>query len=755
MRRWTPADPGAVSWGQEYIGHLQIDRLFGVPLSLSTIETVLMTVVSDAEPITASFRIHPRAIAALGKDLVTNDVVAVIELVKNSYDALATRVDVKFAGSPDAPSVIEILDNGHGMTQATLRDVWCVVATPFRKNNPVVKRGPIRRKVTGDKGLGRLSAARLGSGLELVTKSPRDSFWLVRLDWDEIASATSLEQATFKIQRLHEDPEGQIRDHGTRIRITNLRSTWTKEKIADLREHLARMISPFAKVEDFRIYLTAPGDRNSPEQIEIEAPGFLSEPKYTIRGRVDRDGNVLCSYEYRPLVGGKERRREIEIPWIDIAKNRSGSKKLRTRKARCGPFEFEIRAWDLGAEDTDEIHGRFEIAKSSIRDAIRAHKGISLYRDNVLVLPKSDDARDWLGLDLRRVSRVGLRLSTSQIVGYVRITKEANPEIEDTSDREGLVENQAVADFRAILWSIIQTLESERAEDRRKPQEEKHAVELLAGISAKDLLSEIGELAKEKAPVSEALPLVADLDRRLEMVRSALETRFTYYSRLATVGTIAQLLVHEIRNRTNVIGWTLKKLGEFLNKHPDEYMEKQREAAVRAVDALENLADRFAPLASRTFRRGQRTAVLEECIERALDLFSGEINRLGVRVESPGKTRTEVRIDPGELESVLINLVSNALYWLGKKEGRLLAFRLERSQDNKRVTVYVDDSGPGVPPEDADRIFWPGVTRKPGGIGMGLTVASEIVAEHGGKMALIQPGVLGGATFCFDLPART
>ena len=85
----------------------------------------------------------------------------------------------------------------------------------------------------------------------------------------------------------------------------------------------------------------------------------------------------------------------------------------------CGEFSFEIRVWDIGGNDIEEISETFDIQKSLVRKAIRTHKGISVYRDGVLVIPKSESSRDWLGLDLRRVSLVGKRLSTSQIVGKV------------------------------------------------------------------------------------------------------------------------------------------------------------------------------------------------------------------------------------------------------------------------------------------------------------------------------------------------
>ena len=86
-----------------------------------------------------TFRVHARVLAALGRDLVTDDVVAVMELVKNSYDALATRVDVRVRPTGDSHGVegyIEVADDGHGMDYETVRDVWCVIATPSRAERP-------------------------------------------------------------------------------------------------------------------------------------------------------------------------------------------------------------------------------------------------------------------------------------------------------------------------------------------------------------------------------------------------------------------------------------------------------------------------------------------------------------------------------------------------------------------------------------------------------------------------------------------
>ena len=701
-----------------------------------------------------SFRMHPRVLTALGRDLVTNDVVAVIELVKNSYDALATRVDVRLTYDGNGSPEILVEDDGHGMTRSIVEDVWCVVATPYRRDQSPAKGGKSRR-VTGDKGLGRLSAARLGNRLDMVTRAPAGGFLHVVLDWDELAASEDLTQSEFRIEGLNSDPDGTIESHGTRLRIAGLRSEWRPDNVEDLRDNLARLVSPFRVESDFSIYLSTPADESGEAAVKIESPEFLSKPKYAVRGIADAEGNVRCKYEFQTIREGQPRQKALEIAWSRIfdALKVDDRSDLEPSRATCGPFEFEIRAWDLGSDDTLEIQERFDISKTSVRAAIRAHKGISIYRDEILVLPKSEGARDWLGLDLRRVSRVGTRLSTSQIVGYVRITKADNPRIEDTSDRERLASNSSVTAFEAILKEVVAQLEVERDQDRVRKEE--NVVSLFGQLTAEELLAEMLALAEAAAPVSEAVPKVREFSKRLDRVRQKIQQRFIYYSRLATVGTIAQLLIHEIRNQTTAIGRFLRKVEEPLHDGTSKSFENSRIAAVRAVKSLERLADRFAPLASRAYRRGKRTSVLEEAIHRSIELLQRELSESGIEVLETPSTETEVIIDPGELDSILLNLMTNAIYWLRNGDSpKRIQFRVSRIHTGRLVRVHLDDSGPGIPEEDTERVFWPGVTRKPGGIGMGLTVASELVAEHGGKMALMSPGRLGGSTFQFDLPVR-
>ena len=136
-------------------------------------------------------------------------------------------------------------------------------------------------------------------------------------------------------------------------------------------------------------------------------------------------------------------------------------------------------------------------------------------------------------------------------------------------------------------------------------------------------------------------------------------------------------------------------------------------------------------------------------------LHQGEIRRKHIQCRVPTSS-TKVAVDTGELDAIILNLLTNAVYWMGDvpETDRKLEFRLTSVSNGERICVYVDDSGPGIRQEDMEKVFWPGVTRKPGGIGMGLTVASELVAAYGGRMATEYHGTKSGASFTFDLPLR-
>ena len=701
------------------------------------------------------FRMHPRVFSSLGADLVTNDVVAIIELVKNSYDAFAKWVKVKFREYGGTSGLcIEIEDNGEGMNRSVIENVWCVVATPYRMMNPVSKSGKKKRRVSGEKGLGRLSTARLGSRLEMFTKSENEPCWQVNVDWSDLAQKDSLESCSAEIvDYAAESPFGK---HGTLVRVLDLNSSWDQARWNELKEQLSRLVSPFAEVRDFEIWLTLPGEKAEPT--EIEPPDFLSYPPYSIKGKVDVLGIAHGEYTYSTPKDTRTNPIKKGL-WID--KENNNSKIISRNGPACGPFNFEIRAWDIDHVSLEEIAEHFGILKTkSIRNDIKNYRGISVYRDGILITPKSESARDWLGLDIRRVSRIGRRLSTSQVVGYATITTDHNPDLRDTSDRERLVDNPATSDFRKLLIKIVEILEEEREKDRQDAtHQEPPFKDLFAALSAKDLVDEVNKIVQKGGNASEVLPFVEDFNARLQETAGQIERRLIYYSRLASLGALTAVIVHEVRNQTLVLGRFHRSTREILNGDnlSIEKLKSDLQLAEQAVRSLERIADLFAPLASRAFGTRRRDSMLEDTIQESFAMREQEIRSQKVITRCLSSHRTTVAIDPGELIAVLINLIDNALYWLSdlKDHERRIEVHISHLLNSQRAKIEVHDSGPGIPDGYEERIFWPGVTRKSEGLGMGLTVASEIVSQYGGKMYLIKPGLIGGASFGFDLPIST
>ena len=692
-----------------------------------------------------NFQYHPRLIRALGAELVTSDIVAIIELVKNSYDAFAHNVTIRFAEDAQG-EYIEIEDDGLGMTRDVIMDAWFTVATPHKVSHSTARLGARQRRVSGDKGLGRLSAARLGDRFEMITKAHGDRCWKVEVHWSGVTGDGYSSESAATISEVNRNEIGE--DSGTQIRISDLNTQWTGSSVSDLRESLARLISPFGNPEEFKITLESKHTAGR-ERVSIESPGFLSYPPYKVEGSVDAFGNVTGTYIHAQH-GETIRHKDIKLQWSEILDfpimTLERSKKS---NANCGPFSFEIRVWDLNPDERRNISERYTITVRDIQRAINSNKGISLYRDGVLVLPKTDHAKDWLGLDERRIRRVGPRIGTRNVIGQVHIRSDSNPDIKDTSDREALANNPATDEFRSILMAVVSRLESERNSDRATPP--RRLNDVFSAVTADSVLRRARSLERQNASVSAIVPAIERHAEQLIRTQDELRERFVYYSRVAALGQMAHMLVHEVRNRTTSIGAFLRRASATLERTNNRTL-RLFELANGSVRALEALADKLAPLASRSFRRS-RSSVIEHQMRECVGLLADSLQVSGVHCEIP-ESETRVAVDPGELTHVFYNLIDNSAYWLRsmRDDEKIITLRISAHRDPEKVTVRVEDNGPGIDEDNEERVFLPGFTMKPHGTGMGLTVASELVAAWGGNMAFDRDVPTNGACFAFDAP---
>ena len=165
-------------------------------------------------------QIHPRAFAAFGEELVTSDSVAVLELVKNAYDAYALLVDIRFDKDERGNPRIVIKDDGCGMTKDVIVNAWATIATPYKKNNPTVKRiiNGIEhtRVVSGNKGLGRFSAARLGRTMTMITKTDNGPAMEAFFDWSLFNEIDKIDDCQMELRMLDD-----VKNTGTTIIIQN------------------------------------------------------------------------------------------------------------------------------------------------------------------------------------------------------------------------------------------------------------------------------------------------------------------------------------------------------------------------------------------------------------------------------------------------------------------------------------------------------------------------------------------------------
>jgi hypothetical protein len=208
------------------------------------------------------FKISSALKDIIGKDLINDDFIAIFELVKNSYDAYASKVDIYFQNIySDNPKII-IKDNGKGMNYTDLNDKWLFVAYSAKKEGTENKdinfrdKIDVKRAFAGAKGIGRFSCDRLGTNLYLETTKNEENNVTETLfiDWENFE--TDLKAEFIDIDVLYEKLSS-VKKIGTTLEISNLRSLWDREKLLKLKDALAKLINPNSDNYDdtFQIYL--------------------------------------------------------------------------------------------------------------------------------------------------------------------------------------------------------------------------------------------------------------------------------------------------------------------------------------------------------------------------------------------------------------------------------------------------------------------------------------------------------------------
>lgn len=217
-----------------------------------------MIEIKKPSPRPKHFVVDARTLLTLGRDSIKDHLTAIIELVKNSYDADATLVEVHIESGTPSDSYIRIADNGTGMTEEDIDDRWLRIGYSAKQGATLTQ---LSRRRTGEKGIGRISADRLGSRLLLRTKTQSTPPVALSVDWDRFNKSGN----TLQTVEIDFYPESEIElpighsgasKSGTELIIRNLRQNWPKAEVEALREELSTLTPPFGGVKDFSITLT-------------------------------------------------------------------------------------------------------------------------------------------------------------------------------------------------------------------------------------------------------------------------------------------------------------------------------------------------------------------------------------------------------------------------------------------------------------------------------------------------------------------
>ena len=669
------------------------------------------------------FRPRARLIRTIGAELISSEIVAVLELVRNSYDADARRVRIRFA-SPHLPeeAALEILDDGHGMSQEVLLGPWLEPATDFKTSGGSAphggERSPRGRRRLGSKGVGRFAAQRLGRHLTIRTSTGRERTTLeADFDWNRLDRADRyLDQLTI--------PWWEVRSrsgrwHGTSLLIGSLRDRWVPARFDRLRLALSRLLGPGLGSNPFAIELSIDG---SIEQIRPAIDQL--RPMYAIRGQVKSGGRARITYTD---IFGVEERWQRSVLWPSAGQT-------------SGSFAFRINAWDLDREALGFFleKNALGLGPRDFRRTIRDHSGISLYRDGFRMLPYGEPDNDWLRLDRRRVNNPTLRLSNNQILGWVQISADGNPNLQDQTNREGLVSNDAYTHLQHVLLELLSYFEARRFASRR-------SAPFSSGTRTASLPVPSSSLEKIDSllqPLSGRRGLrPAEKEGLREAFRAQQEASaeaLRRYAGLAATGQLASAVfarilqpLRQVQTELTLIG-TETAAGVALPESRDDVTAAVQRASRRLTD-LQHIVERLDPLARP--RKGRRLVRLdlEACVSDVAAVFSDEIGQREIDFQVVPNGRCAPYGDVSVVEQVLAILFDNAMFWLT----RATPPRRLRIEITKQGFV-VENSGQPIAPEHRALVFEPHFTTREDASGMGLTLARDLLRAIGGEIDLLK-----------------
>lgn len=702
-----------------------------------------------------SHRIRPagRHILTIGRDLVQDPHAAVIELVKNAYDADSPDAVIAFERTESGEYRIRVADHGHGMTRKTVTDKWMVPSTPDKQERD--GRSPAGRTMQGRKGIGRYAASILGEDLLLETTTASGEKTTLYLQWSDFERAEYLDDVEVLIETKPVRHEA-----GTTLTMAvgdDSMTAWRESQLNTLRFELRKLMPPFpdvATAQAFDVVLRSSGIPDLDDMNERVEPFPLVEYfDYRIAGKVGpgKTGRFVYSQQ-------KARNAADEV--IDIPFEKPSG---------CGELEIDIRVYDRDPASVEKLIQRglkhpsgAYMGKLEARRLLNKYNGIGVYRNGFRLRPLGDPQFDWLKLNERRIQAPSRRIGNNQVIGYVQIQSEEQSDLIEKSARDGLIENDAFRRLKEITQQVISKLEEKRFVYRertglgRKAFKVERELERLYSFETlkRNVRSTLGGARVSDSTTSKVIALIETDERQRSATAKRLRDAIAIYQGHATLGKIINVVLHEGRRPLSYF----RNLFPLLRKRADRFAQSRDPVlAAKIVNTAQGIAEnasdfvalfrRLDPLAAQR-RSRKKNEALGPVIQRAKETFSGQMIEAGVTCDINGAKAFELLCWRQDIHAIFTNLIDNSLYWLGAGEFSEKRIDITILTKNGRLQqVDYTDSGPGMEPEHIESgvIFDPQFSTKPEGTGLGLAIAGESATRNGLKLTALAYD--GGAYF--------
>lgn len=696
----------------------------------------------------STYEIRPagRHVLTIGGDLIQDQYAAIVELVKNCYDADSSDANIIFSKNIKENRLeITIKDHGHGMTTEDIITKWLVPSTDYKLDFHTSPKGRI---VQGRKGIGRYAASILGDDLKLETVDKLGNETKLYIQWNELSKYKYLDQIKIPIKTKKTN-----KNSGTILTIRSKLSEnqyWSNSSLNKLRFELKKLFPP--KIDktfndDFKIILSFnkffPNQEDNRSEI-IQPYPILDFYDYRISTDISADGIGILKYE-------NNRIKNNLIEEIPFDYGITG----------CGALSIDIRVYDRDKEALDQLISRglkdetgTYLTKLQARQLLNDLNGIGVYRNGFRIRPLGDSEFDWLKLNERRVQNPSMRIGSNQVVGYVHVESEEKSGLEEKSARDGLKVNDAYDSLKEITLAVIQELEQRRFQFRRKmglSNPSKKVEMQLEGLydysTLKTSISRKLKKAKISKPViDEITEIISKEEKKKNKTIEDIKHAVAIYQGQATIGKIINVVLHEGRRPLNYFKNQIPTLrfygSNFVqNKDEDSYNE-----IVRLTDGIASNSEIFAglfgrldPLSAKR-RETKMDFILRDALLNSIAVFEKEGNLQGITIELDCPPNIRFLGWKQDIYVILVNLIDNSFYWIVEKKCTIKKIGITVRKTEKGFVLDYNDSGPGIDDNllESGVIFDPEFTTKPDGTGLGLAIAGEAAMRNNLSLTAVQ-----------------